>query len=218
MSKKREDFAWLRAQMVERQIANRGIDDAAVLRAMSVVPRELFVPERYQRYAYDDTPLPIPGNQTISQPYVVALMISKLELDHDDKVLEIGGGSGYAAALLGQIVHEVHTVERIRELVVYARERLEVLGYENVFVHHGDGTLGWAPAAPYNGIVVAAGGPSVPETLKYQLAIDGRLVIPVGVSERRQQLRMVRRKDEEAFEETDLGAVAFVPLIGEEGW
>jgi protein-L-isoaspartate(D-aspartate) O-methyltransferase len=213
-----DEFRQRRERMVRNQIAGRGIKDTAVLRAMRTVPREFFVPERYQRYAYDDTPLPIPGKQTISQPYVVALMISRLELDADDRVLEIGTGSGYAAALIGQIVREVHTVERIGKLVNYARERLELLGYDNVHVHQGDGTLGWEPEAPYDGIVVAAGGPSVPDSLKRQLAENGRLIIPVGRSERHQNLIRVIKTGEERFEESDLGAVAFVPLIGDEGW
>lgn len=207
-----------RERMVREQIAGRGIKDAAVLQAMRTVPRELFVPERYERYAYDDTPLPIPGGQTISQPYVVALMISKMKLKPGDRVLEIGTGSGYAAALLAEIVQEVHTVERVRELVGYASQRLDVLGYDNVHVHHGDGTLGWSAAAPYDGIVVAAGGPSVPRTLRNQLAIGGRLIIPVGSSERRQYLVCVTRTAEDSYEQSELGAVAFVPLIGEEGW
>jgi protein-L-isoaspartate(D-aspartate) O-methyltransferase len=213
-----DEFTQKRERMVREQIAGRGIEDTAVLRAMRIVPREIFVPERYRRYAYDDTPLPIPGKQTISQPYVVALMISRLELDADDCVLEIGTGSGYAAALLGQIVREVHTVERIMELVKYARERLELLGYDNIHVHRGDGTLGWEPEAPYDGIIVAAGGPSVPESLKRQLAENGRLIIPVGRSERQQNLIRVIKTGEDKFEESDLGAVAFVPLIGDEGW
>jgi protein-L-isoaspartate(D-aspartate) O-methyltransferase len=218
MSSQPDDFVLNRERMVNEQIAGRGITDPVVLEAMRTVPREIFVPERYQRYAYDDTPLPIPGNQTISQPYVVALMIARLELNKEDRVLEIGTGSGYAAALLGQIVREVHTIERIKELVHYSRQRLELLGYDNVHVHLGDGTLGWAEAAPYDGIVVAAGGPFVPESLKYQLAENGRLIIPVGPNERRQNLICVIRTGEEIFEQSDLGAVAFVPLIGDEGW
>jgi protein-L-isoaspartate(D-aspartate) O-methyltransferase len=218
MHENEDEFARNREQMVREQIAGRGITDAAVLKAMQTVPRELFVPEKYQRYAYDDTPLPIPGRQTISQPYVVALMISKLNLHADDRVLEIGTGSGYAAALLGEIVREVHTVERIKELVAYARDRLRLLGYDNVHVHQGDGTLGWEPAAPYDAIIVAAGGPCVPESLKRQLAENGRLIIPVGRSERRQHLICITRTGEDSFEESELGAVAFVPLIGDEGW
>lgn len=212
------EMAALRAIMVEEQLAARGIADEAVLRAMRTVPREYFVPERYQRYAYDDTPLPLPGKQTISQPYVVALMLSELALKAEDIVLEIGTGSGYVAALLGEIVREVHTVERLRELVDYARARLEALGYEQVHVHHGDGTLGWPPAAPYDGIIVAAGGPEIPDSMRDQLAPEGRLIMPVGLSERRQQLVMVIRESEKRFVRRELGAVAFVPLIGEEGW
>lgn len=211
-------FVSQRERMVAEQIAARGIEDAAILRAMRTVPRELFVPDDYQRNAYDDTPLPIPGQQTISQPYVVALMISRLELSADDCVLEIGTGSGYAAALLGEIVREVHTVERVRALVSYARQRLGSLGSDNVHVHYGDGTLGWPAAAPYAGIIVSAGGPIVPESLKSQLAVGGRLIIPVGRSERRQDLICVTRTGKDRFQESELGAVAFVPLIGDEGW
>jgi protein-L-isoaspartate(D-aspartate) O-methyltransferase len=213
-----DEFEFKREKMVEEQIAGRGIEDSAVVQAMRTVPRENFVPERYQSSAYNDSPLPIPGNQTISQPYVVALMISQLALDPDDCVLEIGSGSGYAAAVLSRIVREVHTVERVKELVDYARYRLDILGYDNVYVHHGDGTLGWPDAAPYNGIIVAAGGPAVPESLKYQLAEKGRLIIPVGPTERRQHLIRIIRMSKNDFQETELGAVAFVPLIGDEGW
>lgn len=218
MAEPEEDFPRLREQMVAHQIEGRGIHDPAILRAMRTVPREAFVLETHKFYAYDDTPLPIPHRQTISQPYVVALMIRSLRLSGSDKVLEIGTGSGYAAALLGQIAAQVHTVERIEELVFYARERLTMLGYENVFVHHSDGTLGWPANAPYNGIVVAAGGPDVPLSLKEQLVINGRLVMPIGKSERRQHLICLTRESETQFRRTDLGAVAFVPLIGKEGW
>lgn len=213
-----DEYAARRERMVQRQIIDRGVRDQAVIRAMRAVPREFFVAERHRALAYDDTPLPIPGGQTISQPYVVALMLSKLRLRPDFRALEIGSGSGYAAALLGEIVVEVHTVERLPELVRYARERLERQGYENVHVHEGDGTLGWPAAAPYDAIVVAAGGPSVPEALREQLAVGGRLIMPVGGSERRQNLIMVTRKSAERYEQADLGAVAFVPLIGREGW
>lgn len=218
MNNPTDEYLIKREQMVKEQIAGRGIEDTAVLEAMHTVPREIFVPERYQRYAYDDTPLPIPGKQTISQPYVVALMIAHLNLDAGDCVLEIGTGSGYAAALLSRIVREVHTIERIKELVIYARRRLDLLGYDNVHVHHGDGTLGWTDAAPYDGIIVAAGGPAVPESLKYQLADQGRLIIPVGPTERRQNLICVVRTGKNSFKQSELGAVAFVPLIGNEGW
>jgi protein-L-isoaspartate(D-aspartate) O-methyltransferase len=180
MFEQQEEFIKLRERMVTQQIEARGIHDAAVLRAMRTVPREAFVMEAYQNYAYDDTPLPLPEHQTVSQPYVVALMIRALRLENTDSVLEIGTGSGYAAALLGQIAKEVHSMERLKKLVTYARQRLSMLAYDNVFVHHGDGTLGWPENAPYNAIVVAAGGPDVPQTLKQQLLVGGRLVMPIG--------------------------------------
>lgn len=218
MAEQEEAYRALREQMVARQIEGRGIHDEAILQAMRTVPRDAFVMDNYRKFAYDDTPLPIPGQQTISQPYVVALMIHALRLEADNRVLEIGTGSGYAAALLGQIVKEVHTVERLRQLVNFAKENLRRLDYTNVFVHHGDGTIGWPDAAPYDAIVVAAGGPDVPLSLKEQLAIGGRLVMPVGSNERRQYLICLTREDDIDYRRTDLGAVAFVPLIGEEGW
>ncbi len=218
MVEKQAGYRALREQMVARQIENRGIHDEAIVKAMLTVPREAFVIDNYRKFAYDDTPLPIPGQQTISQPYVVALMIRALRLQATDRVLEIGTGSGYAAALLGEIAAEVHTVERLRQLVNFAQEKLDNLGYNNVFVHHGDGTLGWPGAAPYDAIVVAAGGPDVPPSLKEQLVIGGRLVMPVGSNERRQNLICLTREDETDYRRVNLGAVAFVPLIGEEGW
>jgi len=218
MFEQQEEFIALRERMIARQIEGRGIHDTAVLRAIRSVPREAFVMEAYQKYAYDDTPLPIPGHQTISQPYVVALMIRALQLRFTDRVLEIGTGSGYAAALLGQIAKEVHSVERLKQLVTYARQRMAMLEIDNIFVHHGDGTLGRLENAPYNAIVVAAGGPDVPPTLKQQLEIGGRLVMPVGGSERRQHLICLTRVSETEYRRANLGAVAFVPLIGEEGW
>lgn len=218
MKEQQEDFGELRERMVTQQIEGRGIHDVAILQAMRLVPREAFVTEAYQIYAYDDTPLPIPEKQTISQPYVVALMIRALRLSPNDSVLEIGTGSGYAAALIGQIAQEIHSVERHKKLASYARRRLALLEYDNVHVHLGDGTLGWPENAPYNGIIVAAGGPDVPASLKQQLVIGGRLVMPVGSSERRQHLICLTRESDAKYRRTDLGAVAFVPLIGEEGW
>jgi len=218
MDQQQEEFSDLRERMIVRQIKGRGIQDEAILQAMRVVPREAFVMDNYRQFAYDDTPLPIPGSQTISQPYVVALMIRALRLKATDRVLEIGTGSGYAAALLGQIAAQVHTVERLRQLVNFARQNLAALAYNNVIVHQGDGTLGWSEKAPYDAIVVAAGGPEVPDSLKQQLQIGGRLVMPVGDSERRQYLICLTREDKIDFRRTNLGAVAFVPLIGEEGW
>ena len=218
MSDQKGAFKAVREQMVARQIKGRGIHDEAILQAMRTVPRETFVMDNYRQFAYDDTPLPIPGSQTISQPYVVALMIRALRLNRTDRVLEIGTGSGYAAALLGQIVAEVHTVERLKQLVTFARQNLAALDYDNVTVHQGDGTLGWLGKAPYDAIVVAAGGPEVPHSLKQQLRIGGRLVMPVGSSERRQDLVFLMREGENDYRRTNLGAVAFVPLIGVEGW
>ena len=218
MNKAERPYPHLRQQMVEQQLRARGVRDTAVLRAFNTVPRELFVPRQHRHYAYDDTPLPIPAEQTISQPYVVAHMLALLALRSSDRVLEVGTGSGYAAAVLSRIVAEVHTVERHRVLVAYARERLAQLGYDNVFVHYGDGTQGWPEVAPYNGIIVDAGGPGVPAALKEQLAVNGRLVIPVGFNQRQQRLVLVKRTGETTYRQRELSPVAFVPLIGAEGW
>lgn len=211
-------FERQRQTMVERQIKARGIRDPALLQAMREVPREQFVLEKYRPSAYDDAPLPIPAKQTISQPYVVALMIHALDLDRDARVLEVGSGSGYASAILSRMVHEVHAVERHLALVEYARERLQKLGYDNVHVHHADGTKGWPDAAPYDGILVSASGPRVPSALEQQLAIDGSLVMPIGRARGMQTLIRLTRLSEDEFRERDMGGVRFVPLIGEEGW
>jgi protein-L-isoaspartate(D-aspartate) O-methyltransferase len=207
-----------REQMVARQIEGRGLTDPAILAAMREVPREAFVSEKHRQFAYDDGPLPIPEGQTISQPYVVALMIQMLHLKPEDRVLEIGTGSGYAAAILSRIASEVHTVERMEALVEYARQNLAAVGYENVFVHQGDGTLGWPEHAPYDAIIVAAGGPDIPPALKDQLAVGGRLVMPVGSEQRAQRLVRLTRLEEDEFERENLSHVRFVPLIGEQGW
>ena len=211
-------FAAARERMVAEQIAGRGIDDDDVLQAMRLVPREHFVPDAERAYAYDDTPLPIPAHQTISEPYVVAYMIAALALGPDDRVLEVGAGSGYAAAILSRIVREVYTVERHPELANYARARLAALGYDNVHVHQGDGTRGWPEHAPYDGIIVAAGGPAVPESLRAQMAAGGRLVMPVGRSRQQQHLVRVTRRADGGMRDEKLAPVAFVPLIGDEGW
>ena len=207
-----------RARMVAEQLAGRDIADPAVLQAMRLVPRERFVPRASRPYAYDDGPLPIPANQTISQPYVVAYMLAALALRPGDRVLEIGAGSGYAAAVLSRIVAEVYTVERHAELADYARRRLADLDYDNVRVLHGDGTRGWPEHAPYDAIIVAAGGPAVPDSLRAQLAPGGRLVMPVGRSRQQQHLVLVTRRPDGVYDEERLAPVAFVPLIGEEGW
>lgn len=212
------DFAAERAAMVAEQLRGRGIHDEAVLRAMATVPRELFVAPAYHPFAYKDGPLPIPHKQTISQPYVVAYMISLLNLSAADTVLEIGAGSGYAAAVLSRIARAVYAIERHESLVRYAQKRLDYLGYDNVTVIHGDGTKGYPSCAPYEAIVVAAGGPAVPASLKEQLAINGRLVMPIGRERRQQNLVRVTRRSASEFEQEAKGPVAFVPLIGEEGW
>ncbi len=211
-------FTRQRQAMVERQIKRRGIRDPALLDAMREVPRELFVLEKYRPAAYDDAPLPIPANQTISQPYVVALMIRALNLEPDACVLEVGSGSGYASAVLGRMVREVHAVERHEELAEYARERLQKLGYDNVHVHHADGSTGWPASAPYDGILVSASGPRIPQALERQLAIGGRLVMPIGRARGMQNLVRLTRLGEDEFREQNMGGVRFVPLIGEEGW
>ena len=212
------DLAKLREDMVENQIAARGIRSATVLGALRKVPREAFLPERLQEFAYEDSPLPIAAGQTISQPYIVALMTDALDLAGGERVLEIGTGSGYAAAVLAEIAAEVYTVERIGELAEKAASTLTALGCRNVHVVHGDGTLGWAAAAPYDAIIVAAGGPEVPESLKQQLKVGGRLVIPVGSDPRAQELVRVTRTSKDEFKSEDLADVRFVPLVGKEGW
>jgi protein-L-isoaspartate(D-aspartate) O-methyltransferase len=208
----------LRRRMVERQIAARGVHSKQVLRAMGSVRREGYVPSYLGEFAYDDTPLPIEDEQTISQPYIVAVMVEALELRGGERVLEIGTGSGYAAAVLAEIVDEVYTIERHEGLARTAAQRLQRDGYANVHVRCGDGTLGWPEAAPFDGIVVAAGGPDVPRSLREQLAIGGRLVIPVGETVGRQKLLRVTRQSAEVYKSEDLGNVRFVPLVGEEGW
>lgn len=218
MSSPESDTAERRERMVARQIEGRGIYDAALLAAMREVPREAFVSERYKDYAYDDGPLPILDNQTISQPYVVALMIEALDLKAEDRALEIGTGSGYAAAILSRVAAEVYTVERIKTLVLFAKKNIESLGYDNIYIRHGDGTIGWPEHAPYQGIIVSAGGPHAPPALKEQLAIGGHLVIPVGKQQRSQQLVRITRVDEDDYKEQKMGYVRFVPLIGKQGW
>ena len=212
------DLSKLREHMVEKQIAARGVRSKIVLDAMRKVPREAFLPERLREFAYEDSPLPIAAGQTISQPYIVALMTEALDLEGGENVLEIGTGSGYAAAVLAEIAADVYTVERIGQLAEKAASTLQDLGYSNVHVMHGDGTLGWAAAAPYDAIIVAAGGPQVPESLKEQLKVGGRLVIPVGADPRVQELVRVTRTSHAGFKSEDIADVRFVPLVGKEGW
>jgi protein-L-isoaspartate(D-aspartate) O-methyltransferase len=205
-------------RMVTEHLLARGIRDAAVVKAMREVPREAFLPPELERFAYEDGPLPIEEGQTISQPYIVAYMIEALELTGRERVLEIGTGSGYAAAVLSLCAAEVFSVERIAALADAARGRLQELGYRNVAVHLGDGTLGWKDHAPYDAIVVTAGAPEVPAGLREQLATGGRLVIPVGPTPHLQELVRVRRLPSGEFRREELCGVRFVPLIGEQGW
>ncbi len=207
-----------RQEMVERQIARRGIRDPLVLKAMAQVPRTCFVPRELAQSAYLDRPLPIGAGQTISQPYVVALMIEAMQLKGDEKVLEVGAGSGYAAAVLGRIAHEVYAIERIASLARLAKKNLAQAGCKNVHIKHDDGTQGWPEKAPFGGILVSAGAPALPQALKQQLSVGGRLVIPVGDDPHAQSLLRVTRTDADAFTQEDLGEVRFVPLIGAQGW
>jgi len=200
-----------REAMVERQIRARGVRDPRVLEAMRQVPRHKFVLPSLQAQAYQDTPLPIGLDQTISQPYMVALMTELLELKGPEKVLEVGTGSGYQAAILAELAEQVYTIERIPELAAAARQRLQELGYHNVTVRVGDGTLGWPEEAPFEAIIVTAGGQTVPPALKEQLAEGGRLVIPVGGYRMQDLLRLRRHGDKYDLE--NFGPCAFVPLI-----
>jgi len=212
------EFASQRAEMVTTQIARRGLRDPAMLAAMGSVPREAFVSPSLQEFAYADSALPIEKHQTISQPYIVALMTTALQLQPGDRVLEVGTGSGYAAAILGRIAKEVYTIERHGELVELAIRRLRDLGFDNVTVKHGDGTLGWPEKSPFDAIVVAAGGPEIPTALRDQLAIGGRLVIPVGEARSLQKLIRTTRIAEDDYQTDDLDDVRFVPLVGSQGW
>lgn len=211
-----------RKAMVEHQLLRRGIESQAVLAAMGKVNREAFVPRAFKEVAYDDRPLDIGLGQTISQPLVVAMMAEAVELDEGAKVLEVGTGSGYAAAVLGEIAGEVFTIERHEPLAEKARKALEAEGYDNVHVIVGDGSLGLAAEAPFDAIIVTAGGPEIPESLKTQLKVGGRLVIPVGGSRSFQDLLKITRTrsedGEDDFERENLGGVRFVPLVGDEGW
>ncbi len=205
-----------RVQMVDRQLRRRGIGNEHVLRAMGEVPRERFVPERLREFAYEDGPLPIGEEQTISQPYIVALMLEAADVSPGDRVLEVGAGSGYAAAVMSRIAERVYAIERHETLAASAQERVAELGYDNLEIIAGDGSLGLPDKAPFDAILVAAGGDKVPEPLKQQLAIGGRLVVPVG-GESLQSLLCVTRTGEESWIEDDLGGVRFVPLIGAHG-
>jgi protein-L-isoaspartate(D-aspartate) O-methyltransferase len=204
--------------MVARQLEARGIRDARVIAAMKRIPRHAFVAAAMRREAYEDSPLPIEEGQTISQPYIVALMLEAARLGAGDRMLEVGAGSGYASAVAAQLVAHVDAVERHARLVELARERLARLGIANVDVHVGDGSTGWRSGAPYDAIVVAAAGPRVPAALREQLAVGGRLVIPVASGYGAQRLVLVERRGDAEWHEDDLGGVMFVPLVGAQGW
>jgi protein-L-isoaspartate(D-aspartate) O-methyltransferase len=212
------DYVAAREAMIERTIVRRGLDDPALIAAFRAVPREEFVSADYAHEAYADSPLPIESGQSISQPYIVALTIESAGIDGDSKVLEIGAGSGYAAAVIGQIAGEVIAIERHHDLVVLAQQRMVDLGYDNVRIVEGDGTLGWPDGAPFDAIVAAASGSHVPQVLLDQLKPGGRIVMPVGDPHSVQSLvRWTTRRDG-GVDKEDLGAVRFVPLIGEHGF
>lgn len=209
-------FAAQRAEMIETQLRRRGVSDTRVLAAMAAVPREEFVPSDVRQKAYQDAPLPIGEGQTISQPYIVAAMSAALRLSGAERVLEIGTGCGYQAAVLSRVADTVCTIESRPELASSAAARLARLGYENVHVHCGDGTLGLPELAPFDAILVAAAAPEVPSPLRAQLAEGGRLILPVGDAEN-QELHLIERFGN-SYQTTRLGCCRFVPLVGYHGW
>ena len=210
------DYDKARQRMVETQIIARGIKDPRVIGAMRKVPRHCFIEEALYSQAYSDYPLPIGEKQTISQPYIVALMTEALELKGTERVLEIGAGSGYQTAILAELAHKVYSIERINNLVIRARRTLDALGYRNVIIKFSDGTMGWKEEAPFDAIIVTAGAPAIPSPLIDQLASPGRLVIPVGDRWSQSLIRIIKEGDKSR--EEDLGGVRFVSLIGECGW
>jgi protein-L-isoaspartate(D-aspartate) O-methyltransferase len=212
------DFAAEREAMVERQLRRRGITDKRILDAFREVPREAFVSAEYAHAAYGDHPLPIEAQQTISQPFIVALMIEAAGIGLRDKVLEVGAGSGYAAAVISRIAGKVIAIERQHELAEVARDRMTRLGLDNVEIIEGDGTRGCPEHAPFDAILAAASGSHVPKPLTEQLADGGRLVMPLGNPGSVQQLVKVTKAEDGSLRQSDLGEVRFVPLIGEEGW
>ncbi len=211
-----KDFREERLAMVENQLRKRGIRDERVLAAMAKVPRHLFVPSGSQTESYEDRPLPIGEGQTISQPYMVAVMTQSLDLKGEEKVLEIGTGSGYQAAILSELAQSVFTIERIPVLIEKAQRILKDLGYEEIHCQWGDGTQGLPEHAPFEGIIVTAGAPEVPQALKSQLSDGGRLVIPVGPRFSQSLLKITREGNH--FHEEDITGCVFVPLLGKYGW
>jgi protein-L-isoaspartate(D-aspartate) O-methyltransferase len=211
-----DEFAAKRAEMLEKQLRRRGITDSSVLSAMDLVWREEFVPNEFRQRAYEDAPLPIGEGQSISQPYIVAAMTAALHLTGDERVLEIGTGCGYQAAILSRLAKIVFTIDSRPKLASSATARLDRLGFENVHVHCGDGTLGLPELSPFDAILVAAAAPSVPEPLRAQLAEGGRLILPVGDAENQELLYVERHGN--SFETRTMEACRFVPLIGYHGW
>ena len=218
MSTAMTDYAAEREAMVERQLRRRGISEEAILDAFLEIPREKFISEDYGHLAYGDHPLTIEAGQTISQHYIVALMIQAAGIRAGDKVLEVGAGSGYAAAVISRIAGKVIGIERLHELVGIASERMARLGYDNVEILEGDGTKGCQKHAPFDAILAAASGSHVPKPLIEQLADGGSIVMPVGDPGWVQQLVKVAKREDGTLQHSDLGGVRFVPLIGEEGW
>ena len=206
-----------RKKMVTAQLAHRGVRDARVLEAMASVPREAFVAAGMEEFAYQDSALPLGEGQTISQPFIVATMAEAARLSPEDRVLEVGAGSGYAAAIFSRLARQVFAIERHASLTEAARARCRTLGYHNITLKTADGSIGWPEAAPFDAILVAAGVPKPPNALKRQLQIGGRLIVPVGEADEQRLVRITRVTAEE-FAEDDLGGVRFVPLIGEQGW
>ena len=212
------DYAAEREAMVERQLKSRGISEKMILDAFREVPRECFVSQEYAHLAYGDHPLPIEANQTISQPYIVALMIQAAGIGLRDNVLEVGAGSGYAAAVISRIAGKVIAIERQHGLVELSRDRMRRLGFDNVEIVEGDGTKGWPDEAPYDAILAAASGSHVPQALVAQLAPGGRIVMPIGRPGWAQELVKLTKQEDGTLKQENLGGVRFVPLIGEEGW
>ena len=209
-------FERQREEMVHNQIETRGVSDSAVLAAMRKVPRHLFVSEALRDQAYGDYPLPIGEQQTISQPFIVAEMTQALALSPEDRVLELGTGSGYQAAILSEIAFRVYSIERIYPLFTRARKIFDKLRYHNIVTRYGDGTSGWAEESPFDAIIITAGAPHIPKVLIDQLVIGGRMVLPVG-DQYTQDLIKVHR-DENGLHQTNLGGCRFVKLVGEHGW
>ena len=216
MEKESLKYQRLREEMVRQQIAARGISDPAVLEAMRKIPRHVFVSEALRDQAYGDFPLPIGEQQTISQPYIVAEMTQALQLTREDRVLEIGTGSGYQAAILGEIAYRVYTIERIRALYLQARRLFDELRLFNVVTRYGDGSKGWEEESPFDAIIVTAGAPRIPPILLNQLAVGGRLVAPVGNQHSQDLIKVV--KDKTGIRQNNLGGCRFVKLVGEQGW